>query len=360
MFRRTHSSLAGRGFSSAMTARVLVAAAACLGAAASAGADPIVALTEAAPGLAQRLVSFDSATPGIIGSPVMITGLQKGETILGIDFRPANGALYGLGSTGRLYVIDPVTGVAAARGSAPFAVPLRGTSYGFDFNPTVDRIRITSNEGQNMRAHPDTGAIVDFNTNMPGVQPDGNLAYAAGDVFVGMTPRVVASAYLNSFFGAATTTLFNIDPAQTALVRQAPPNDGVLNTVAMVSLVFIPESASFDIAPRDNAGYITALGSSPDRTGFYSLDLATGVADFIGDIGTAPVSIVGFSVQPSMCPCDFNGDYDLNTQDFFDYMSTFWNTEARANFNRDAVVNSQDFFDYLACFFTEPGACETR
>ena len=64
-----------------------------------------------------NLVTFDSATPGTIASSVAITGLQAGETLLGIDRRPANGLLYGLGSTSRLYTINTTTGLATAVGA---------------------------------------------------------------------------------------------------------------------------------------------------------------------------------------------------------------------------------------------------
>src|SRR6187200_1617188 len=89
------------------------------------------------------LVSFNSGAPGTILSSVAITGLQAGETILGIDFRPATKQLYGLGSTSRLYTINLSTGAATAVGP-PFTPALSGTAFGVDFNPTVDRIRITS------------------------------------------------------------------------------------------------------------------------------------------------------------------------------------------------------------------------
>src|SRR5262249_17417306 len=57
-----------------------------------------------------QLLSFSSALPGIIQSTTPITGLQGGETIRGIDTRPTTGQLYALGSTSRLYTIDPATG----------------------------------------------------------------------------------------------------------------------------------------------------------------------------------------------------------------------------------------------------------
>jgi Domain of unknown function (DUF4394) len=43
-----------------------------------------------------NLVSFDLANP-TVGDTILITGVAAGETLVGIDFRPADGLLYGLG-----------------------------------------------------------------------------------------------------------------------------------------------------------------------------------------------------------------------------------------------------------------------
>jgi len=91
----------------------------------------------------ERLHHFGAAAPGNLRGTVPITGLQPGETVLGIDFRPATGQLYGLGSSSRLYVISPVTGRASPVG-AGFAPPLNGAAFGFDFDPTTDRIRVVA------------------------------------------------------------------------------------------------------------------------------------------------------------------------------------------------------------------------
>src|SRR5689334_15156374 len=93
------------------------------GMSASAAADTLWGVTSTG-----DLISFDSATPNTV-TTVAITGLQVGETIVGIDQRPATGQLYGLGSTSRLYVINPTTGVATAVNSTPF-MALDGTSFG--------------------------------------------------------------------------------------------------------------------------------------------------------------------------------------------------------------------------------------
>lgn len=65
------------------------------------------------------LLRFDTATPSFLDDTKVIRGLQPGETIYGIDFRPANNQLFGLGSTSRIYTIDPATGRATAVGSGP-------------------------------------------------------------------------------------------------------------------------------------------------------------------------------------------------------------------------------------------------
>ncbi|MEO6151471.1 MAG: DUF4394 domain-containing protein [Mucilaginibacter sp.] len=187
-----------------------------------------------------------------------ITGLQTGENVLGIDTRPVNGQLYILGSSSRLYTLNAATGGATAVGTAAFATPLEGTDFGFDFNPTVDRIRIISNTGQNLRAHPETGVIaaVDAPLN-PG------------------TPSVTAAAYTNNFAGATTTVLFDIDSETNLLYKQDPPNNGTLVTVGPLN-VDVTAANGFDIGSTSGFGYAMLTTSAGVK--FYSIDLNTGRA----------------------------------------------------------------------------------
>lgn len=226
-----------------------------------------------------RLVLFRSDDPEN-AMVVQVRGLQDGEQILGLDVRPATGQLYALGSSSRLYTLDYTTGQATAVGTEPFSPALSGTQFGFDFNPTVDRIRIVSNTGQNLRAHPATGVIV---------MMDGPLAYATNDAAFGLSPSVSASAYINNDTNPATgTVLYNIDAAHGTLVIQNPPNNGTLTTVGGLGLDIIGV-AGFDVAGSDGTAYASLVtggfkGKSA-RADLYTIDLTTGAATWAGKIG---------------------------------------------------------------------------
>jgi len=233
---------------------------------------------------AEAIVGFNEGAPQAILSDATVTGLQPGESLLGIDYRPANGLLYGVGSSNRLYAIDPVTGAASQVGSGQFPVGVTPGAAGFDFNPTVDRIRFVNQGGQNARLNPDTGAVVDFDTLTGGIQLDGNLAYAAGDRNFGNFPGVAAAAYTNNLAGVNSTTLFAIDSNLDVLVRQDPPNNGVLNTIGSLG-VDAGTVLGFDV--RSVGGNETALAAIEvgGVSSLYNINLTTGRASIVGQIG---------------------------------------------------------------------------
>lgn len=246
-----------------------------------------------------RLVSFNAGQPGKLLSDARLTGLQAGETMLGIDFRVAKGELYGLGSTGRLYRIDEDKAAATPVG-APIAVAIDGHEIGFDFNPTVDRIRVVTDRGQNLRLHPDTGAVVDADPAREGVQIDGALAYPDGSPV-----RVVGAAYTYNKRDPKITTNYAID-AQGWLVMQGSkegttpavsPNTGRLTKIGSLGTGAF-DRASFDIADVTDAAFLaTSSGADAKASRLHLVDLATGAATFIGTIGTGE-PVRGIAVAP--------------------------------------------------------------
>jgi len=153
------------------------------------------------------------------------------------------------------------TATATAVGTAPFAPPLDGGSFGFDFNPTVDRIRVVSLTRQNLRLNQNDGTAT----------LDGRLAYAPTDAAAAATPIVVGSAYTNPVAGATATQLFGIDVGRNSLVLQNPPNPGTLATVGALG-VNATSPVGFDITPANGTAYATFRGGHawhgalPDRS----------------------------------------------------------------------------------------------
>jgi Domain of unknown function (DUF4394) len=85
-----------------------------------------------------QLLRFNARHPDKIRDIQSITGLPAGVTLRGIDFRPATGDLYGVGSDSVVYRVNPKTGIAVAEAPA-FTPALRGKSFGVDFNPPSTR-----------------------------------------------------------------------------------------------------------------------------------------------------------------------------------------------------------------------------
>lgn len=237
-------------------------------AAATTKAETIVATTSD-----NRLLFFDSAAPATITKTLSLTGLNSGETVLGIDFRPTNGALYGITSASRGFLADVSSGDTFPGPAGQFT--LDGTSFGFDFNPTADRARITSNTGQNLRINPDNGTLT---------ATDSRLAFAPGDANAAATPHVVGSAYTNSFPGAGATVLYDIDSNLDALLIQNPANAGTLTTIGQLG-VNTNDNVGFDISGASGVAYASlTVGST---TGLYRINLANGSATLVGPIGDA-------------------------------------------------------------------------
>lgn len=249
------------------------------------------------------LITFNGSAPEQILSRQPLQGLAPGETLLGIDYRVARGLLYGLSTQGRLLRIDRVSGQATPVGE-PITMPA-GTHFGFDFNPTVDRIRVVTDTRANLRLHPDTGAAVDGNPQQPGVQPDGALRYAPGDLLEGRPARIVAVGYTYNADNDKITTNYAID-AQTRHLSimgslegtrpEVSPNTGLMRSVGPLTIDGF-DDAAFDIADTNNRAYLATRRGADRSTRLYEVDLKSGQARFIGGVGRGVV-LRGMAIEP--------------------------------------------------------------
>lgn len=235
-------------------------------AATSASAQTGVALVNG-----NSLLNFNVGTAPA-GTAVAVTGLNTGETLVGIDYRPANRALVGLTNAARLVVLNPSTGAATVLST--LNQPLTGTSFGVDFNPVPDRLRVVTNTGLNYRINVDTGAVT----------VDGAIRYAANDsgAALSVLPQVGGAGYTNS---AATrvptaTALYVVDYGRDVLTLQNPPNDGVLTTVGALG-VDASSAVGLDIFSPNLAYASLVVGG---QTGLYSISLTTGAATLINSL----------------------------------------------------------------------------
>jgi Domain of unknown function (DUF4394) len=258
------------------------------------------------------------------GTPtaVTITGVVAGEALVGIDGRPAGGQLFGLGvndaaNTATLYIIDPQTGVASivntvspgVAGAIAFVdgagaavdLPPASAGYGFDFNPTVDRIRVVTGSGLNVRLNPTNGLAVDGDANTGGINPDGVISGAAAGV--------VATAYTGSVAGATITTQYTLDATGNQLLIQNPPNAGSQSMALPITLngalLDFTAVGGFDIPSGVTAGAANAAVTNGSAyaaltvggsTQLYRIDLATGAAAALGAISQGSTGIGGLAV----------------------------------------------------------------
>ena len=226
-----------------------------------------------------RLAMVDPATR-VAAAPVAIEGVEG--RILGIDMRPADGKLYALYADGTIAVVDPKRGRAEAKAKLETMLP-DGVVATVDFNPVADRLRVIGSDGTNLRVNVDDGKVV----------TDGKLAFAETDMHKGETPMIVAGAYTNSVAGTKETALYDIDGTIGALVKQAPPNDGVLNAVGKLGIM--PKTVAFDIV-ADGSGGNTAWMVADGR--LFTVDLASGAATEAGALDGVETEVRDIAVMP--------------------------------------------------------------
>lgn len=219
-----------------------------------------------------KLNRYNAKAPATVEVSLTINGLSAGERLLSIDFRPATMQLYGLSTNSRLYTISLINGNVSAIGTTAFTPALTSTVANIDFNPTVDRIRLVAHTGQNLRLHPETGAVVATDGNING----------------GNNPAITSIAYTNSRSGATTTDLFDIDISQKKLYKQNPPNDGTLAEVGNLGISYVGKGG-FDISPDNMVSLATF--TQTEKTRLYTINLGSGAGTYINEIAANLIDI---------------------------------------------------------------------
>lgn len=226
------------------------------------------------------LTMIDTATLKA-GQSMKVSGITG--KIAGIDVRPADGMLYALATDGTIYTIDKA-GKATMKSKMDTVLPATAMAT-VDFNPAADRLRVIGSDGTNLRVNVDDGKTT----------VDGKLKFAETDMHKGETPMIVAGAYTNSIKGAKETALYDIDGKIGALIKQAPPNDGVLGAVGKLGIM--PKVIAFDIetaADGSNTGWLLADGA------LHKVDLATGKATSVGKVTGLQGTARDIAVLPAM------------------------------------------------------------
>jgi hypothetical protein len=188
--------------------------------------------------------------------------------------------------------------------TSPYAA-LSGTAFDIDFDPVLDRLRVVSDADQNLRVNPVNGQVI----------TDNPLGYGASDTNFGANPNIVAAGYSNSFVGATSTTLFNIDSNLDVFTQQDPPNNGLLRTFGSMTdpangfaTVNTTELTGLDVRGSDNAIFasFTAVGDTTSKLslivpscfgcGASATTIGTiGGGELIRDIAIAPAGTFQFS-----------------------------------------------------------------
>ncbi|WP_245667630.1 DUF4394 domain-containing protein [Actinomadura macra] len=221
----------------------------------------------------QRLVSFQTTAPGRVRDLGKVAGLAGDRTLVGIDYRVQNGTLYGVGDKGGIYTLR-TSGTATK--VSQLTVALQGTSFGVDFNPAANRLRVISDTGQNLR----------HNIDDPAGAPAAGVTAADGTLTNPPVPPAPAAtatgvsgaAYTNNDLNANTaTTLFDLDTTLDQVSVQSPANAGNLAPTGKFGSDAGP-SAGFDIYSSakagTNTGYAALKVQGAQR--FYQVNLLTG------------------------------------------------------------------------------------
>jgi hypothetical protein len=254
--------------------------------------------------LANRLLLFGTQSPDVINRKVSITGLPELKRIVGIDFRPSTGALYGVGNDSRVYVLDTLTGAATPIGTGPFtpAIDVLEVHFGMGFDPKTDQIRLmVAESGANYSVSADDGtATLETSTHFKNGDPnDGQIAAVAGLGFVplGAGPSAMLGATAGGP-GPLAGVLLALDADLGVLIEAIDPESGEFVTLGPVDILFdrcaeLKVGINPDGTVNVFAVILTAVGNLA-----VSLDPTTGKATAVGTVADTDSPIQAIALRP--------------------------------------------------------------
>lgn len=218
------------------------------------------------------LVTFSTSSPEKVKHTGSVSGLDQDTRLVGIDARVQDRNVYGVGDAGGVYTLDPHT--AKATFVLRLTVPLEGESFGVDFNPAANALRVVSDTGQNLRqpfATPGAPTVADTPLSTPPAE--------------GTTTGVTAAAYTNNDLDDTTaTTLFVIDTTTGNVAVQSPANSGTLAATGKLGIdLAAGTDVGFDVTGTTGYAVVAHDGGST----VYEVSLLTGKATKTGHAGAA-------------------------------------------------------------------------
>jgi len=247
-----------------------------------------------------NIIQFNTKKPTTINSSVTVSGLNSGESVVQIAYRPSNSTLYCITNDGFLCTLDPSTGAATVM-TTPFTEILgngnnvvRLSSPVISFDPVVDMLRVISTD-YNLLVNADTGALVGSYTK---------VAFDNSDSNAGSTPQLVGIVYQNPIANSSSATLFALDASTSSLLRigdknTSDPNSasgGDLRTVGSTGVSF-SSYGGFSIEQQNGDAY-AVLQQSGSGAALFTVDLDSGSAGEVGAIGDGDQTLQSLAIVP--------------------------------------------------------------
>jgi len=211
------------------------------------------------------LETFDSAAPQTILNSVGVSGLSS-DTLVGIDY--LGSTLYGVGSGGHLYTINPVSGSVS---STVYFGSLSGTYFGMDASSAG--IHIVSDSGLNLLLNTSGGTVSTGTLSPTGLNVSAVASYNGNTYAIGKD----LSSQLGTLYTLSGNALTSVGGLQYQISR--------VN--------------GFDISSGGYAYLVSEVGSGGSSPELFTVNLGTGIASLAGAFNLESAQAIGgLTVNP--------------------------------------------------------------